>query len=97
MPTRKTAARTYPTLTRAEADAWRDLHRQLARTRTVQDAKEIAAQAVPAHAERFYAHLRSFVRTLSVPRHATRSERYVYGKLRLRFNALPKYASLGTR
>jgi hypothetical protein len=90
MPTRKTAARTYPTLTRAEAEAWRDLHRQLSSTRTLQDAKEIAAQAVPAHAERFYAHLRSFLRTLNLPRHGTRSELYVYGKLRLRFNPLPK-------
>ena len=34
--------------------------------RTLQDAKTIAAQAAPPHAKRFYAHLRSFVRTLSV-------------------------------
>ena len=54
MPTRKTDARTYPTLTRAEADAWRNLHRQLARTRTLQDAKEVATQAAPPHAKRFY-------------------------------------------
>jgi hypothetical protein len=87
---RKTDARTYPTLTRAEAEAWRELHRQLARTRTLQDAKEIAGQAAPAHAKRFYAHLRSFVRTLNVPRHGTRSELYVYGKLRVRFTASPK-------
>ena len=85
MPTRKTDARTYLTITRAEADAWRDLHRQLARTRTIQDAKDIAAQAVPPHAKRFYTHLRSFVRTLKPPRRGTRSELYVYGKLRLRF------------
>jgi hypothetical protein len=85
MPTQKTGARTYPTLTRAEADAWRDLHRQLAKTRTLHDAKDIAAQAAPPHAKRFYAHLRSFVRTLKPPRHGTRSEQYVYGKLRLRF------------
>ena len=85
MPTRKTDARTYPTLTRAEADAWRNLHRQLAKTRTLQDAKEVAIQAAPPHAKRFYAHLRSFVRTLKPPRHGTRSELYVYGKLRLRF------------
>ena len=84
---RKTDARTYPTLTRAEAEAWRDLHRQLASTRTLQDAKEIAAQTAPAHAKRFYAHLRSFVRTLNLPRGGTRSERYVYEKLRLRFTA----------
>src|SRR3954469_21740914 len=67
MPTRKTDARTYPTITRAEAEAWRDLHRQLARTRTLQDAKDIAAQPAPAHAKRFYTHLRSFVRTLKSP------------------------------
>ena len=54
MPTRKTDERTYPTITRAEAEAWRDLHRQLARTRTLQDAKDIAAQATPPHAKRFY-------------------------------------------
>src|SRR3979490_1298811 len=82
MPTRKTDARTYPTITRAEAEAWRDLHRQLARTRTLQDAKDIAAQAAPPHAKRFYAHLRSFVRTLKSPRRGTRSELHVYGKLR---------------
>jgi hypothetical protein len=85
MPTQKTDAHTYPSLTRAEADAWRDLHRQLATTRTLQDAKEVAAQTAPPHARRFYAHLRSFVRTLKSPRHSTRSELYVYGKLRLRF------------
>ena len=82
---RKADARTYPTITRAEAEAWRDLHRQLARTRTLQDAKDIAAQSAPPHAKRFYAHLRSFVRTLKSPRRGTRSELYVYGKLRLRF------------
>jgi len=85
MTTRRTGARTYPTITRAEADAWRDLHRQLARTRTLQDAKDIAAQAVPPHAKRFYTHLRSFVRTLELPRRGTRSELYVYGRLRRRF------------
>jgi hypothetical protein len=85
MPTRRADARMYPTITRAEAEAWRDLHRQLARTRTLQDAKDIAAQAAPPHAKRFYAHLRSFVRTLKSPRRGTRSERYVYDKLRLRF------------
>src|SRR6478672_2517167 len=85
MPTRKADARRYPTITRAEAEAWRDLHRQLARTRTLQDAKDIAAQAAPPHAKRFYAHLRSFVRTLKSPRRGTRSELYVYRKLRLRF------------
>ena len=85
MPTRKTAAHTYPALTRAEADAWRDLHRQLARTRTLEEAKEVAAQTAPPYAKRFYAHLRSFVRTLKPPRRGTRSELYVYGKLRLRF------------
>jgi hypothetical protein len=81
----RAAARTYATITRAEADAWRDLHRQLARTRTIRDAKVIAAQAAPPHAKRFYAHLRSFIRTLEPPRHGTRSEAYVYRKLRLRF------------
>ena len=75
----------YPTITRAEAEAWRDLHRQLARTRTLQDAKDIAVKAAPPHAKRFYAHLRSFVRTLKSPRRGTRSELYVYRKLRLRF------------
>ena len=85
MPTRQAAARTYPTITRAEASAWRDLHRQLAKTRTLQDAKNLAAQPAPPHAKRFYAHLRSFVRTLKSPRRGTRSELYVYGKLRLRF------------
>ena len=85
MPTRKTDAHTYPTITPAEAAAWRHLHRELARTRTLQDAKEVAAQAAPPHAKRFYAHLRSFVRTLKPPRYGTRSELYVYGKLRLRF------------
>ena len=85
MPTRKTDARTYPTVTRAEAEAWRDLHRQLARARTLQDAKDIAAQAAPPHAKRFYTHLRSFVRTLKPPRRGTRSELHVYGRLRLRF------------
>jgi hypothetical protein len=85
MPTRKTDTHTYPALTRAEADAWRDLHRQLARTRTLDDAKDVAAQTAPPYAKRFYAHLRSFVRTLKPPRHLTRSELYVYGKLRLRF------------
>jgi hypothetical protein len=85
MPTRKANAPLYQTITRAEAEAWRDLHRQLARTRTLQDAKDIAAQPPPPHAKRFYAHLRSFVRTLKSPRRGTRSELYVYGKLRLRF------------
>jgi hypothetical protein len=85
MPTRKADARTYPTITRAEAEAWRDLHRQLAKARSLKDAKAIAAQAAPPHARRFYAHLRSFVRTLKSPRRGTRSELYVYGKLRLRF------------
>ena len=86
MPKRKAAAaRTYPTITGAEARAWRNLHRQLARTRTLQDAKDIAAQATPAHAKRFYTHLRSFVRTLKSPRRGTRSELHVYDKLRLRF------------
>ena len=82
---RKADARTYPTMTRAQADAWRDLHRQLARVRTLQDAKDIAAQTAPPHARRFYTPLRSFVRTLKSPRRGTRSELYVYGKLRLRF------------
>ena len=82
---RKTDARTYPAITRAEAKAWRDLHRRLAKTRTLQDAKDIAAQPVPPHAKRFYTHLRSFIRTLKPPRRGTRSELYVYGKLRLRF------------
>jgi len=45
--------RTYPTLTRGEADAWRALHRQLAHARTLDDAKDIAAQEVPPHAKRF--------------------------------------------
>ena len=85
MPARKTAARTYPTITRAEAEAWRDLHRQLAKARTLQDASDIAAGAAPPHAKRFYAHLRSFVRTLRPPRSGTRSELYVYAKLRVRF------------
>jgi len=95
MPTRKRDARTYPTLTRAEADAWRNLHRQLARTRTLQDAKEVATQAAPPHAKRFYAHLRSFVRTLKPPRHGTRSELYVYGKLRVRFAHNAQQAVVG--
>jgi hypothetical protein len=77
--------RTYPSLTRAEAKAWRDLHRQLAKTRTLQDVKQVAAQTAPPHAGRFYAHLRSFVRTLRPPRRGTRSELYVYRRLRLRF------------
>jgi hypothetical protein len=85
MPARKADAHTYPTITRAEGQAWRDLHRQLARTRTLQDAKDIAAQAAPPHAKRFYAHLRSFLRTLESPRRGTRSELHVYRKLRLRF------------
>lgn len=84
MPTRKANARTYPTLTHAEAAAWRTLHRQLARARTLQDAQDIAVQTAPPHAKRFYTHLRSFVRTLTPPRHGTRSELYVYNKLRLR-------------
>ena len=67
MPTRKTEARSYPTVTRAEANAWRTLHRQLARTRTLEDAKEVATQAAPPPAKHFYAHLRSFVRTLQPP------------------------------
>ena len=92
MPPRRAGTRTYPTITRAEADAWRDLHRQLARTRTLEDAKDIAARAAPPHAGRFYAHLRSFVRTLTLPRRGTRSELYVYGKLRLRFaNVMPRH------
>lgn len=78
-------AQTYPAITRAEAEAWRDLHRQLARTRTLEEAKEVAAQTAPRHAGRFYAHLRSFVRTLKPPRHGTRSELFVYNKLRIRF------------
>ncbi len=57
----------------------------MARTRTLQNAKDIATQAAPPHAKRFYAHLRSFVRTLKSPRRGTRSQLYVYGKLRLRF------------
>src|SRR4029078_12147843 len=85
MAARKADARTYPTITRAEAEAWRDLHRQRARTRPLQDAKAIPAQAAPPHATRFYAHLRSFVRTLKSPRRGTRSELYVYDRLRLRF------------
>ena len=90
MTTRKVAARTYPKLTRAEADAWRDLHRQLAKARTLEDAKAVAAQTAPPHAKRFYAHLRSFVRTLRPPRRGTRSELYVYGKLRLRLTRSAK-------
>lgn len=78
-------ARTYPTITRAEAAAWRDLHHQLAKARTLQDAKDIASQPAPPHAKRFYANLRSFVRALEPPRRGTRSELHVYGKLRLRF------------
>jgi hypothetical protein len=85
MPARKADARTYSTITRAEAEAWRDLHRQLAKTRTLQDAKALAAQPAPPHAKRFYTHLRSFVRTLKPPRCGTRSELHVYRKLRLRF------------
>ena len=85
MPTRQADARTFPTITRAEAAAWRDLHHQLVKARTLTDAKAIAAQAAPPHAKRFYAHLRSFVRTLKSPRRGTRSELYVYRKLRLRF------------
>jgi hypothetical protein len=88
MSPRNTDARTIPSITRAEADAWRDLHRQLARTRTLQDAKEVAAQTAPPHAKRFYAHLRSFVRTLKPPRYGSRSEQHVYGKLRLRFTGV---------
>jgi len=82
---RRPDKRTYPTLTRAEAAAWRDLHRQLAATKTLQDAKGVAAQPVPVHAKRFYAHLRSFVRTLKPPRRGTRSELHVYNKLRVRY------------
>ena len=85
MPTRKADVRMYTTITRAEAEAWRDLHRQLASTRTLQDAKDIPGKAAPPHAKRFYAHLRSFVRTLKSPRRGTRSELHVYRKLRLRF------------
>ena len=85
MPARRADARKYSTITRAEAQAWRDLHRQLARARTLEDARDIAAQAAPPHAKRFYAHLRSFVRTLKSPRRGTRSELHVYAKLRLRF------------
>jgi hypothetical protein len=85
----KTAARTYLPLNRAEAEAWRALHRQLARARSLQDLKDIAAQEVPRNATRFYAHLRSFVRTLTPPRRGTRSELYAYGKLRLRFSGAP--------
>ncbi len=85
MTKRKVAARTYPTLTRAEAEAWRDLHRQLAKARGLKDVKAIAAQTAPTHAKRFYVRLRSFVRTLTPPRRGTRSEIYVYRKLRLRF------------
>jgi hypothetical protein len=85
MSAQKAIERKYPTITRAEADAWRDLHRQLAKARTLQDARDIAAQPAPPHARRFYAHLRAFVRTLEPPRRGTRSERYVYSKLRRRF------------
>jgi hypothetical protein len=81
---RKADARTYPTITRAEAKAWRDLHRQLGDA-TLQDAKDIAARPAPPHAKRFYTHFRSFVRTLKLPRRATRSELYVYDKVRFRF------------
>jgi glycine/D-amino acid oxidase-like deaminating enzyme len=84
-PYAKSGCTRVPDTQSAEAEAWRDLHRQLARTRTLQDAKDIAAQAAPPHAKRFYAHLRSFVRTLKSPRRGTRSELHVYGKLRLRF------------
>lgn len=87
MSPRKAVARTYATITRAEADAWRDLHRQLASARTLECAKEIAAQSPPANAKRFYTHLRSFVGTLNVPRQGTLSELYVYSKLRRRFAA----------
>ena len=78
MPTRKADARTYPTITRAEAeaDAWRDLEGQLTRARTLKDTRAIAAPADPPHAKRFYAHLRSFVRTLKSSRRRTRSELY---------------------
>jgi hypothetical protein len=93
MTTRKADGRTYPAITRVEAEAWRTLHRQLARARTLQDAKDIAAQAAPPHATRFYANLRSFVRTLKLPRRATRSELYVYDKLRLRFTTGGKPAA----
>jgi hypothetical protein len=87
MPARTKDAHSYPALTRAEADAWRDLHRQLATARTLRDVQEIAAQTAPPQGKRVYAHLRSFVRTLTPPRHATRSEHYVYNKLRLRLAA----------
>jgi hypothetical protein len=95
MPAPKADARAYPTLTRAEVAAWRELHRQLAGTQTLQEAKDIAAQAAPPHATRFYAHLRSFVRTLDLPAQGTRSELYVYRKLRVRFTASANVAGSG--
>jgi hypothetical protein len=83
---RKATAKPRPQ-TRAEAEAWRALHRQLARTKTRSDAEKVAAQVPPPHTKRFYSNLRYFVRTLAPPRGATRSERFVYRKLRLRFSA----------
>ena len=72
-------------LTRPEAEAWRDLHRKLAKTKTRRDAARIAAMVPPPNARRFYANLRHFLRALNPPRVATRSELYVYRKLRNRY------------
>jgi len=93
MTGRKADAHTYPTITRAEAEAWRNLHRELAKARTFQDVEDIAAHAAPPHAKRFYTHLRSFVRTLKSPQRGTRSELYVYEKLRLRLASLDRPAA----
>ena len=79
-------------LTRAQADAWRALHRQLARTKTRRDAQRVAKQVAPPHAKPFYVHLRYFLQTDKTPRGATRSERYVYRKLLVRYGTCPRDA-----
>jgi hypothetical protein len=85
MATKKAAAGTSRPQTRAEAEAWRALHRQLAAAKTYREIEKLAKHEPPPNARRYYANLRAFLRGVATPRGATRSERFVFRKLRLRF------------
>jgi hypothetical protein len=85
MATRKPVAGRPRKPSRAQAEAWRALHRQLAQAKTYRQVETVARQEPPPHAARYYSNLRHFLRTFAAPRGASRSERFVYRKLQLRF------------
>jgi hypothetical protein len=85
MARRKTTTLKRPGRSRAELEAWRDLHRKLAGATTYSGAKLIANGGVPPHGERFFSNLGRFLRTFRPPARASRSELYVYQKLLRRF------------